>query len=162
MRDTLQGMMAWRATSPPITAVIATLVAALSLTAEAALPPETFRIWANEATAHLQAEVLAMTPGREARTRCDTVLGVRRVFRDASGTVRADSRIRLDIPCFREPLPSERPIPSMPGPDVWIAQDALRPGKFVELFVSGSGDKWELRSGGLVHPIDGPSDTPRH
>ena len=136
------------------------MVLALCATAEAALPPYVFEMWGKEATAHLQAEILSMTPGHAQRTKCDTVLGVRRLFRDASGTLRTGSKIRLIIPCSR-PLQSFDPHTElMPGPDVWISQEALRPGNFLELFISGGGDEWSLRSGGLAYPIDGPSETP--
>jgi len=136
------------------------MLLALCGTAEAALPPYVFEMWREEATAHVQAEILSMTPGLAQRTECDAVLGVRRLFRDASGTLRTDSRIRLLIPCSRPPRSLEPRSEPMPGPDVWIAQEALRPGKFLELFISGGGDKWSLRSGGLADPIDGPSETP--
>ena len=136
------------------------MVLALCATAEAALPPYVFEMWGKEATAHLQAEILSMTPGLAQRTECDTVLGVRRLFRDASGTLRTDSKIRLLIPCSRPPRSSSRKASRCRARTSGFPRRLCAPENSSNSLFPAAATSGRCGRGGLADPIDGPSETP--
>lgn len=102
--------------------------------ADAVLPPQVYEQARQSAALHLQVLVRAMTPPAATPGLCAVQGEVARVLRDRTGGWAAGRALTFDLACTR---PEDTPVP---GPQLWLPLEEIRPGRFVDAYLDVDGD----------------------